>query len=534
MSSIPLPALDIKTDQGPGPLQQFMTLQQILGQQTQNQTGQIQNQQAQQSQKDQAATTAALKQWDGKNPNDLPHLILQNGGSSNAVLNAQSKLIDMRQKAATLDETTLKNQQTTNDQYRGRVLSIVNAPADQKQSLWAAEVAKERQAGAQLSPDITDQYPGDDVATQYANHFALGSTLAKEAIDAKQANARQTSANASAGELTLKQNEFNAKTDPNSPLYDPSAAYLAKKAASGDSEAQAIVAQQTKQAATKAGAVAGAEAQAKFPWEARLEQMKQQGDPVFAYDPKSQQTIQVSRAEAQQAGYTNIVKVGQSEIDKAKTSAMQLGDATMNIQAYKQASQRMDELSGSDIATVSRVLGDTGFKAHFLGAELPTDWLNELYRSKGWQDMPETAKDAVVNYLAARPAAISLLRAINPGVRLTESQIATELRNIPDPTTPSDIRDKQFARLDRNIDQASKTLVKIPGVDMPNEIRDRLETQQGAADAVKAKQNAAATGQYRNARGYAMKEGQDAYANGKYIGTVSKVYGDGSYDVEPD
>lgn len=232
--------------------------------------------------------------------------------------------------------------------------------------------------------------------------------------------------------------------------------------------------------AAAAGAKAGATAAAQFPWEARLEQMKQQGDPVFAFDEQNKQTVQTSRGDALAKGFTHIVKVGEPEIDKAKTSAMQLGDATMNIQAYKQAAQRMDELSGTQIANVSRIIGDDKFKAHFLGLELPVDWANQLYQSKGWQDLPESAKDAVVNYIAARPAAISLLRAINPGVRLTESQIATELKNIPSPTTPSDIRDRQFARLDRNIDQASKTLVKIPGVDLPSEIRDRLSAQQPA------------------------------------------------------
>src|SRR6267378_2144114 len=210
---------------------------------------------------------------------------------------------------------------------------------------------------------------------------------------------------------------------------------------------------------------------------------------------------------------------------------MQLGDATMNIAAYKIASQKMDELSGSDIAAVSRILGSDQFKAHFLGLELPVDWANKLYQTKGWTDMPESAKDAVVNYIAARPAAISLLRAINPGVRLTESQIATELKNIPDPTTPSDIRDRQFTRLDRNIDQASKTLVKIPGVDLPSDIRDRLTSQAGAEQATRArqaKQEAAQSGQYRNAKGLEMKIGQEAYVNGRYIGTVSKLYPNGT------
>jgi len=290
--------------------------------------------------------------------------------------------------------------------------------------------------------------------------------------------------------------------------------------------------------AQAAGAKAGTEAAAKFPWEARLEKMKQQGDPVFAFDPKTKQTVQVSRGEAQTGGMTNIVKVTQPEIDKAKTAAMQLGDATMNITAYKQASQRMDELSGTEIANVSRIIGNDQFKAHFLGLELPVDWANQLYQSKGWQDLPETAKDAVVNCIAARPAAISLLRAINPGVRLTESQIATELKNIPSPGTPSDIRDKQFARLDRNIDQASKTLVKIPGVDLPSEIRGHIEGQAGAENATRARMAAAnqATPSKRTAGqfkplfgGFTQSAVGQRTADGK---KVTKVYADGSYDAQ--
>lgn len=289
--------------------------------------------------------------------------------------------------------------------------------------------------------------------------------------------------------------------------------------------------------AEAAGKKAGAEAQAKFPWEARLEEMKSAGDPVFAYDPVNKQTVQVSKGQARQAGYTNIVKVNQGEIDKAKTAAMQLGDATMNIAAYKQASQKMDELSGAEIANVSRIIGNDQFKAHFLGLELPVDWANQLYQSKGWQDLPESAKDAVVNYIAARPAAISLLRAINPGVRLTESQIETELKNIPSPGTPSDIRDKQFARLDRNIEQASKTLVRIPGVDLPSDIRSHIEAQSGAENATRARVAAAnqetssrTAGQYKpKFGGFTQNAVGQRTSDGK---KVTKVYPDGSYDAE--
>ena len=87
----------------------------------------------------------------------------------------------------------------------------------------------------------------------------------KIATEATAANARKTQADTSAKTLA-------GKLDPNSPLYDPSAVYLAKRAAAGDPEAQAIQARQ----ATQAGTVAGAQEAAKQPYQKQLEQVRQQ------------------------------------------------------------------------------------------------------------------------------------------------------------------------------------------------------------------------------------------------------------------
>ncbi len=111
-------------------------------------------------------------------------------------------------------------------------------------------------------------------------------------------------------------------------------------------------------------------------------------------------------------------------------------------------------------------------------------------------------------------------------MRLTESQIQTELHNIPSPITPADVREKQFARLDRNIDQASKTLVRIPGVDLPSDIRDRLNAQSTPA--------ARTTGQYSGKP--SQDTGEKSYKVGMRVEnlgkTVSKVYADGTFDVQ--
>lgn len=229
--------------------------------------------------------------------------------------------------------------------------------------------------------------------------------------------------------------------------------------------------------AKAAGQKAGAEAAAQFPFQARLEQMKQGGSPVYAYDPAQKATVLTTKADAQAKGMQAVRNVTQPEIEKDTTRAMQLGDAQMNVSAYRVASQAMDELSGTDIRNVARLIGSQEFKAQFLGAELPMDWANKLATNDAWEELPPDAKDAVAGYIGARGAIIAYTKAISGSGRLTEQQLETETKNLPDPTVPSDVREKMFDRFQRNIDQAASNIPKIPGVEHPSDIRARVEGQ---------------------------------------------------------
>ncbi len=533
-ANIPLPALLVKTPEQPDPvssISRILALKSVLGQQK---LQDVQLQQSQQDLADNKAMTDAMKNWDGKDYTQLPGLVLSNGGSAKAALAVQTHIQTLRSQASEIAakdaETNSKNLDTiqkTQDQYRGRVMSIVNGPDEQKQSLWDAEVSKEEQAGTVKPGQFSHTYPGDDAATAFANHFALGSTLAKEQSEMTAAAARAQTAKTAV-------DTFAAKTDPNSPLYDPSAAYLAKKAAAGDPDAKAIL----KQQAAQAGAVEGAKAAAQFPWQQKLEQIRQAGNPVYAFDPKQNATVLTTKEEAQQGGMQAIRKVGETDIAKDTQTARQLGDAQLNVSAYRMASQKMDELSGTEIARVGDLTGSSEFKAHFLGAELPSDWANELRKNQDWTKLPQDAQEAVASYIGARGAIIAYTKAISGTGRLTESQLKTEMANLPDPGTPSNVREMQFQRFQRNIDQVASGLPKLPGVDSPAAIRQRIEGQAGAEQAARANiaaREAAQSGQYRNAGGNKMQVGQEAYdTNKRYIGTVSKVYNDGSYDVKPD
>ncbi len=147
----------------------------------------------------------------------------------------------------------------------------------------------------------------------------------------------------------------------------------------------------TKYATGKAGAVAGAEAKA-----------KQQADnkPVYAFNTQTKQLEQTTRntVAANPTLYTNPVEVKESDIRKDTELARQLGDAQLNLSRYRAAAQKLDSLSLSEQRAVAALVGEDKFKAEFMGAQIPTDWLNKLLTSENWRTLPKTAQDAVIGF----------------------------------------------------------------------------------------------------------------------------------------
>ena len=152
--------------------------------------------------------------------------------------------------------------------------------------------------------------------------------------------------------------------------------------------------------------------------------------------------------------------------------------------------------------------------------------------------MPEAAKDAVVGFIGARWAIIAYTKAISGTGRLTESQLQTEMKNLPDPTVPGDIREKQFDRFQRNLDQAASGLPKIPGVEHPADIRARVEKELGGKADIELKQRReqekanTGTGQFTDPDPKkSHKEGEEVIFKGRWR-KITKIYPDGSFDMD--
>lgn len=175
MSSIPLPALDVRPPQAPP--NQMEQLGQILGLrnaiqeaplrqqalQQQVDAGQMENQQRQIQLNDQQAMTAAMHQWDGKDINSLVPLVVKNGGSAQAVMGLKAKALDIQKtlsgiasQDATTGSTKLKTLQTRNDLINGALNAVSQLPDDQLASGLVSSAQQLAQQGL-LDPQHVQQ-----------------------------------------------------------------------------------------------------------------------------------------------------------------------------------------------------------------------------------------------------------------------------------------------------------------------------------------------------------------------------------------
>src|SRR5881396_341851 len=202
--------------------------------------------------------------------------------------------------------------------------------------------------------------------------------------------------------------------------------------------------------------------------------------PVYAFNTQSKQLEQTTRitVAANPTLYTNPVDVKESDIRKDTELARQLGDAQLNLSRYRSSTQKLDTLSLSEQRAVAALVGEDKFKAEFMGAQIPTDWLNKLLTSENWRTLPKTAQDAVIGFIGARGAVIAYQKAVSGSGRANKEQLELELQNIPNPLLPKDVREAQFDRFQQNIDQTGAGLPKMVGIERPKEIQQRIEAEE--------------------------------------------------------
>jgi hypothetical protein len=166
---------------------------------------------------------------------------------------AQSKLDDLFQVARNAPAGA---EQQTYDTVKQRAVLYAQTLPQGYRELALQEISK---APAAYNPDWLD------------NEHAFLRT-SQDLTDAAYKKAQTFEATQKGNQAQAETAAVTGKSNPNSPQYSPTPAYLAGQSAQGNPQAQAIQSGM----ANQAGAVAGAEAKAKQPYQMALEQVRQQ------------------------------------------------------------------------------------------------------------------------------------------------------------------------------------------------------------------------------------------------------------------
>lgn len=215
MSSIPLAALSVRPPTIPDPLEQMGRIGALKSQQQGIQAGNM-------ALKDEQAMTAAMQSWDGSDPNQLPGLVIKNGGSAKAVLGLKSQLLAQKKSYSEIakdDAETGKNnldsQIKRNDQMAGLIGNILQVPdeqlpqAVQQAGQQALQQGLLDQQHAQGIGQLT-QMPPDQMRQKltFLQKSFMGQKAQQEAAQAQATMAKDTAqageANASAANKTAE------------------------------------------------------------------------------------------------------------------------------------------------------------------------------------------------------------------------------------------------------------------------------------------------------------------------------------------
>lgn len=201
-------ALKLKQAMQVAPLQQQQAQQAL-------QSGALDLQMKQQQVQDQQAATNAMKQWDGKDFNQLPSLILKNGGSASIVTATRKSLLDYQTGLTKLSTDQLANEKVKNDYFAQAIDNVKKLPAEQQPAAFEAAKADAVQRG-HLDPQQAQsmQYQGPDqldiLEKSFMGHAAVIDQQLKSAEAGKNAS-QAAEASANVGKIQAEMNFYKAK-----------------------------------------------------------------------------------------------------------------------------------------------------------------------------------------------------------------------------------------------------------------------------------------------------------------------------------
>lgn len=471
MSSIPLPALAVKPPEQPDILGQMSRIQALRGMQQQQQAGALELQQKQQAVADQQAMTQAMHQWDGKNLEDLPTLILKNGGSANAVFTTKQQILGQKEKLsqiakddATTGATNLETAAKKNDMLLGKLQSVTDGPSliaaanDAVQSgLLDPQHAQQAQQLAQLPPDQFKQalsvFEKSLMGQKEQYDQAIKERETATAEKNSNTTAQRLQAEMPGGQLANVDRTQQADWLSKNPGKTPSD-YPAAKAASEAAATQPYKIE-----------IARAEAVARQAIEGMVK-------PVYAIDKQTGGKTLMNQSDALKAGLLT-VPVTEKQLSDDTMLINRLGDVRQKIARLESAYAQ--PISEKDKGNIAGLLGSDKLKVGAFGTEIPVDRMNAVLDAENIKGLSPAARDLLIAHYNAREALVGYQRVLSGSGRSSDKAMGLNEQALPNPgTSDQDFAKRSISAFKENLGVVGQGLPKIPGIKSPEEIERQV------------------------------------------------------------
>lgn len=486
-----LPALAIRPPQDPiEGISRLVQLKSLLGQQ-QLQQGQqqLQQQSIQEGQirlNDVQAQSKAMREWDGKELDDLPGLILKNGGSAQAVFGMKSQLLKYKTDLAGLDKDTLANEKVKNDFFAQQIDNVKKLPPEQQAAAFEAAKADALKRG-HLDPQMAQnlQYQGPDQLDLLEKSLMGHAAATSDEMKRREVSASELAAQARATGAATSAAEFKAKL-PGGPLQPIDMReyqdFIAKNPGKGPSDYLTWKAQQTSQAEVpaKIATAVGTELQKQKALAVPLEQV------------------------------TNTTMAGRKYINRDDLPKEAAG--FMEQQAAAQGVRVVDKDTAGTLSDIDDAKANMQTMLNLVKGKLAASPAERIY--KGPENKLEAAMQTdptLASMGTFRNAAIKTMRAVagSKGLRINQYEVQLAIDNdIPKMTDTWDVAAKKIDTLNKFLDNAENTHLTL------NRAAGQTGGQPGGAGA---------TG--------GLQVGQTITVKGKQL-KVTAVHPDGSFDAK--
>jgi hypothetical protein len=208
-------------------------------------------------------------------------------------------------------------------------------------------------------------------------------------------------------------------------------------------------------------------------------------EPVIAFNPKTNESIWTTRADAAKNGLQQVATAKAGDYEKFRTSQVQFNDVQANVSRYRAAvNQFAREGKPEDGALINQIINDSkiggGIHLGPVGIEIPgasslAEATDRVFRSGSYKALSPAGKGLIDGYLRTMAAVPAYQKALTGVGRFNKEIIDLELRNIPDPTYAPADADRKLQAFQENIDQGVSGIPRLPGIPTINDVRSRFE-----------------------------------------------------------